>query len=331
MVRNTTPFLLNLKPSEVDEPDITNDEFLDSLDSIGVWLRVLAAYDSLERYTSPDSSKAQRLAALVNIFMQLGAHSEDQAVALVAFSAWSPNRDVALADLFSRLFIKRPGKRGNGSEVQRVHAKLTGGDSGVVRVDQGAFFREAAGMSDAEIVRLFLGYWRSVPSTRLIPKRHMQVWKGLPGELRRVAVSFYDKRQLPRATAAYNKLKHGPQLVVQNPMHRARQFAVTPDFADEISRYASVDKPTVRPLFDGARTRLLPSDGDMPSVAPFLIDNVDAVKKLFFDTMFQQANLLSVLVKMQIALYRKAPINLDRLDEGVGRIVDELGRYRGYR
>ncbi len=41
-----TPFLLNLDASGIDEPSITNDEFLDSLDEIGVWLRVLSAYDS---------------------------------------------------------------------------------------------------------------------------------------------------------------------------------------------------------------------------------------------------------------------------------------------
>ena len=55
---------------------------------------------------------------------------------------------------------------------------------------------------------------------------------------------------------------------------------------------------------------------------------MDAVKKLFFDTMFDQANLLSLLVNMHIALYRSAPFNLDRLDAGIGRIVDALGRYR---
>ena len=53
MPHNATPFLLNLNPHGIDEPDISNDEFLDSLEVIGVWLRVFSAYESLERYTSP--------------------------------------------------------------------------------------------------------------------------------------------------------------------------------------------------------------------------------------------------------------------------------------
>ncbi len=36
MIGNTTPFLLNLNPSEVDEPGISNDEFLGSLDAVSV-------------------------------------------------------------------------------------------------------------------------------------------------------------------------------------------------------------------------------------------------------------------------------------------------------
>ena len=328
MARNTTPFLFNLSPSDMDEPGISNDEFLDSLDGIGVWLRVLAAYDSLERYASPDSTVAQRLAALSNIYLQLGAQLEDQAVSLIAFSVWSKNRDLLLPDLFSRIFVRRPGKTTAGSEIRAVHGKLQTDSPARVPVDQRAFFREVAEMADAAIVEFFLGYkWRAVPSAKLIPKRHIEVWKRLPDEFRRIAGSFYDERHIPRITAAYNKLKHGPQLIVQNPVDRARRFAITPDLATQLARYDSLDKPGVRLLFAGARTRRGPTDGDARSVAPFLIDDEGAVNKIFFETMVHQAGLFSMLVKMQIALYRKNRINLDNLDEGVSRIVEAQGRY----
>ena len=328
MVRNTTPFLLNLSPSDVDEPGISNDEFLDSLDTIGVWLRVLAAYDSLERYASPDSTQAQRLAALSNIYLQLGAQLEDQAVSLIAFSVWAKNRDLVLADLFYRVFITRPKKPMPRSEIRAVHAELKTDSPTSVRVDQRAFFREVAEMTDAAIVEFFLGYdWRAVPSVKLIPKQHIEVWKGLPGEFRRMAGSFYDEGQSPRLTAAYNKLKHGPQLTLQNPVDRARRFGSSPDIAAQLARYHALDKPGVRLLFAGARTRREPADGDVASVAPFLIDDEGAVNKIFFETMVHQAGLLSTLVKMQIALYRKSRIDLGNLDEGVSRIVEAQGRY----
>ena len=332
MPRNTTPFLLNLTPSEIDEPDITNDEFLDSLAGIGVWLRVLSAYDSLARYASPDASPAQRLAALSNIFLQLGAQAEDQAVALIAFSVWSTNRDLVLADLFSRIFVRRPRNPTKGSHVEEVHAKLkSGGDAGVP-VDQASFFREVAAMNDAAIVEFCLGYrWRTVPSVKLIPKRHIEVWRRMPGELRRIASSFYDERHFPRVTAGYNKLKHGPQLVIQNPMDRGRQFGTAPNLTAQLARFESFDKPTVRLLFAGASTQREPTAGNGRSVAPFLIDDLGAANKLYFETMVHHASLFSLMVKMQIALYRKEEVELGETDAGIIRIVEAMGRYQASR
>lgn len=256
MTRNITPFLLNLNPSQMDEPSISNDEFLDSFGAIGVWLRVLAAYDSLERYASPDSTSAQRLAALSNIYLQLGAQLEDQAVSLVAFSVWSQNRDLLLADLFSRILVRRESTTRTGSELEVVHRRLKNDNSVRVSVNQKLFFQEVAKMSDADIVEFFLGYkWRGVPSVKLIPKRHVGVWRQLPGELRRIASSFHVEREGPRVTAAYNKLKHGPQLVIQNPLDRAKQFSNDSNLVAQLEQFNTPDKLGVRLLFAGAKTQ----------------------------------------------------------------------------
>ena len=324
MTRNTTPFLLNLSDFGVHEPDVSNDEFLDSLDKIGVWLRVLAAYDSLNRYSSPDSSRTQRMAALSNIYLQLGAQLEDQAVSLIVFSVWSKNRDLVLADLFSRTFVTRPRKSMNGSEIAATHVKLADDRPDLVRVDQRAFFGEVAEMDDAAIVEFFLGYkGRAVPSEKLIPRKHIRVWKHFPEELRRIASSFYDERHTPRITAAYNKLKHGPQLILQNPIDRARQFSTIPNFDAQLAGYRSFDKTGIRLLFAGAKTRREPEDFGVGSVAPFLVDDEGAVKKLFFETMVYQATLFSTLVSLQLALYRKSRFEIGSLDEGVLRILKE--------
>ena len=327
MTSNTTPFLLNLSDFDAHEPDISNDDFLESLDEIGVWLRVLAAYDSLKRYSSPDSTRAQRLAALSNIYLQLGAQLEDQAVSLIVFSVWSKNRDFVLADLFSRTYITRPRKSTNGSEIAAVHNKLAAEGSRRVTVDQRAFFGEVAEMDDAAIVEFFLGYkWKAVPSVKLIPKKQIQVWKNLPGELRRIASSFYDEKHIPRITAAYNKLKHGPQLILQNPIDRARQFGRSPNLDALLAAYRAFDKTGIRLLFAGAKTRREPGDTRVGSVAPFLIDDEVAVRKLFFETMFYQAMLFSTLVRMQLALCRKGRFEEGNLDEAVFRIMKEARR-----
>lgn len=182
-------------------------------------------------------------------------------------------------------------------------------------------------MSDAAIVEFFLGYkWRRVPSVRLIPKRNIEVWKQLPSELRRITDSFHVDGQVPRVTAAYNKLKHGPQLIIQNPVDRVRQYGNTTDLTGQLAPYESLDKPSVRLLFAGARTQGQ-EKGHIGSVAPFLIDDEGAVNRIFFNSMVPQAILFSVLVKMQIALYQNKRINLDIPDEGILRIVEAQGHY----
>ena len=181
MTYNKTPILLNLNPSEMNEPDISNDEFLESLDMIGVWLRVLSAYDSLESYNSTDSTSAQRLAALSNIYLQLGAQLEDQAVFLIAFSVWSQNRDLVLTNLFSRIFVKRSKTINTESEIRAVHKKLKSDNSKSVPVNQKAFFQEVEELNDVKIVEFVLGYkWRGVPSVKLVPNSHIEIWRNLP-------------------------------------------------------------------------------------------------------------------------------------------------------
>ena len=310
------------------EPRVSNNEFLDSLDAIGVWLRVLCAYDSLKCFTSPDSTSTQPLASLSNIYLQLGAQMEDQAVSLIAFSVWSQNRDLVLADLFSRIFLRRQSTSTRESQIALVHDKLKNAESRTVPVDQRAFFHEVAEMSDAEIVQFFLGYrWRSQPSVNLVPKLHIEAWRKLPGEFRRIASSFQEEKHGLRITAAYNKLKHGPQLIIQNPVDRAKQFANSSELTQQLTRYKSFDKPGIRLLFAGSKTQPEPADSVSGSIAPFLIDDIGAVNKLFFETMVHHASLFSMLVKMQIALYRKQRASWGNLDTGISQIVEAHGRY----
>ena len=199
-----------------------------------------------------------------------------------------------------------------------VHVKLADDRPDLVKVDQRAFFAEVAEMDDAAIMSSFSDTrGRAAPSEKLIPRRHIQVWKNFPGELRRIASSFYDERHTPRITAAYNKLKHGPQLILQNPIDRARLFSRVPDFDAQLAGYRAFDKTSIRLLFAGAKTQRKPDDCRVGSVAPFLIDDEGAVKKLFFETMVYQATLFSTLVSLHLPFIRKSRFEKGRLDEGV--------------
>ena len=183
-------------------------------------------------------------------------------------------------------------------------------------------------MPATKLVEFFLGYkWRKLPSVKLMPTKYMSFWATLPDELQRISASFHDERHLPRLTAAYNKLKHGPQLIVQNPLDRARRFATVPDVTQELGGYDALDKPGIRLLLSGATTAGTPPQGNAGSNAPFLIDDEGALAKLFFETMVYHATFLNLIVKMQIALFRNTTIDLDYRDEGILRIVAEADAY----
>lgn len=330
MSPNTTPFLLNINPFHVEEPPISNDEFLRSLDAIGVWLRVLAANESLERFRSSDQSDAERMAALANIYIHYGAQAEDQAVALIAFSVWSKDRSLLLPDLFNRIFLRRSTGPLLSDEVSRVLESLSGGGSKSVHVDQRAFFAEVGRLDDSAIVELFLGYpWKKEPSVRLIPKRHRVVWTNLPGELRRIAGTYYDIRQAPRLATAFNKLKHGPQLVIQNPFERARSYGKSSDAVEQLKQWDRTNRPSIRLLFEGSKTQGDVADEFIGSVAPFLIDDEEAINILFYQTMVHNANFFSILVKMEIALARREPADFGNSDAGILKILQRQREFAG--
>jgi len=105
-----------------------------------------------------------------------------------------------------------------------------------------------------------------------------------------MASSFHVDREAPRASAAYNKLKHGPQLVIQNPTDRARRFGVSPEVAAQLARLDLLDELEVRLLFADAKPQPSSTGGNPESIAQFLIDHGGAVKRIFYNTMVPQAN-----------------------------------------
>lgn len=328
---NTTPFLLNLDPGEVAEPDITSNEFLDTLGSIGVWLRVLSAFPSVKLLRSSGGSSAQRLSAVTNLYIHLGAQAEDHAVALVAFSAWAKNRNLSLPDLFSRIFVKAGLKSPCKDEINAVHGRLLKGGNKSVHVDQKAFFLSVSEMSDPELVEFFLGYrWRKIPSVKLIPKGNLDLWQLLPGELRRIVSTYAGEGQNSRLFSALNKLKHGPQLIVQNPIDRARLYAKSGEF-EELEGYKEYDRAAVRVLFSGARVwEPEPPASRVRSLAPFLLDGPEVVSKIFFETMVHEASIFQHLVRMHLALYRQEAADWSIQDDGIWEVLRDRDRYKGW-
>lgn len=118
--------------------------------------------------------------------------------------------------------------------------------------------------------------WKEVPSVKLVPKDQIPLWKALPHLSKEMLRTLADRKSILLATS-YNKLKHGPQMVVMSPYQRAVEQRGLPETPE--SARGQIDVLHVRLLFDGARTQETQSDLDESTrVAPFLIHQPDVIE-----------------------------------------------------
>ena len=328
-VANKSKILANLVSGDIPEPEISTNDFLDSLQTFGVWMRVLSAAPSLEQLMSKEASPAEQWAALSNIYLQLGAQAEDHATLLVAFNFWSKHRDLSLPKIVSSIFVKRPSQTtGKKNALQDTEKQLLKGKK-LVQVDLPQYFLEVAAHEPKELVSLFLGYqWRKKPSVNLVPEQATEFWAHLPNELHRVC-SELTSPVSESASSVFNKIKHGPQLVIQGPHDRAKlRWRELPN--KNLPTTDLMSRNTVRVMLGGERTQERPKEYESGKrVAPFLIHDPQVIDKLFYETLVHEANIFFAMVTLQKSIFTKGVSNFRIEDAGIRRIVEKGSRRIG--
>ena len=267
---NRRGLLFYLLPTTQPEPPISNQDFLQSLVSYGCWPRIVAANNNRITLCDAASTELERYAAISSFYENVGMLIEDVVSGLVIWPAWAQDRGSCLADMNERLIISdgqdhKDKSRPYREEIAESLAKKT---TKRVRVNPSLYLSSVFELTDEQIVRWLGIPWKHNPSVKMVPRSGLDQWHRLPntiGDLRRM---LSENSQL--IVSCYNKLKHGPQLVISS----VRDALLA---RGDKNGHRLADTKYVRLLFDGAKTE----NGGELHVAPFLFHQPYCVNAVF--------------------------------------------------
>jgi len=228
------------------------------------------------------------VAAVICFYQQIGMFYEDIAANLIAWGAWGQDRGCLLADLMERISLKRGVSTllGAGPYHEVAVRQLLGSKKGRCPISPFDFLKSLSSISGERLLA-FLGLpWKRHMSVKQIAKSDRGVWEQLPERLHELVETVGgDRSEL--VTLAYNKVKHGPQIVISDVFTVAAKLR---GFDAVACRNALPVGEHVRLLFRGATTQENPQDRQKGKhLAPFLLDDPAALSNILFGTIVGSA------------------------------------------
>jgi hypothetical protein len=312
---------LNLRPGLTDEPPVSSQEFLLSYLEAGLWLRCLAAQSHINTLSAERSSRLERLAASAGIYTQLGLATEDAIAMLVAWSFWSMDNSVNLVDLIYRISLRVSDEKSGYTALEMTDLKSKVFGSRKIPIDGRRYLRSlTAGIQQRDLPALFGVRWKQNPSVKVVPKEESATWQMLPRSISEYVQILSDARS-ELSSACYNKLKHGPQLIVGRPSDAAARMGFTEEQYKllgeleliRILGYGSQIATTHEEMLKGVRR------------APFLLDDLDNSRRLFDRAIVATASFMFMLGRYVYGCtFIGSPMPKRPTDPG---LVDILERY----
>ncbi len=284
----------NLIAGQQQEPAVTNRDFLGSFLDAGVWIRVVNAAGQLSALQSAASTPIQKLSALAGFYQQAGLQTEDALSNLVAWAAWSKDPSMNLADLLDRISLRtsRPREQLPDRYHEVVCERLV---TSKKRVE--IYVREYASsllsVSDRTLPALLGIPWNRNPSVKDVGKPQRQAWDNLPAVIKQLLLNLLGPNGELLASC-YNKIKHGPQIVVAESLLAIRARGLPAEACDVAD--PTVAQRTIRLLLHGSRTQETPEElAESRRVAPFLYADPDNARRWLLQSLLHTAGVLSSL------------------------------------
>lgn len=270
------------------EQAISNEQFLNSYLDVVCWLRLLSSRQYLSVVEDRKSSKLEKLAAVASFYQTAGLLVEDALGMFVAWSLWALDKSKLLVDILERVSLRlgEPRTTLAPTYAPEVQDKYLRTDKRF-HVYARAYLTQLTRVHDDDLPRIFGVNWKRHPSVKLVPKDQRPVWDRLGYYMRGGLEPLLDPKGALLASC-YNKIKHGPQLVVMSPLSATlnRGFRV-----DSESRTES--EATIRLLLSGARTQETPEEQrDNVRIAPFLVLDAQNIRRWFFQQIVHTSNVL---------------------------------------
>jgi hypothetical protein len=220
----------------------------------------------------------------------LGQGIEDALSSLIAWSVWCRKPELRLADVLARMSLRfaAPKKEVPAGYLELVQNSFSKDDRRV-EIYPRHYLRQLLDCPDEELPQRLGIPWKKHPNSRLAPTPSArQIWPHLPRMLRDTIVPMTDEKGALVA-ASYNKIKHGPQLVVEPWLCAAQKRGLE---GPELSAHGATDL-ALRILLDGARTQETEEERDASiRVAPFLLDDSRVIEEWYFRHLLGNAALL---------------------------------------
>ncbi len=237
------------------------------------------------------ASRLQRLAATAGLYQQIGLGTEDALATPIAWSFWAHNQSANLADISARVLLKVDPREPPYSPAEMEDLKRKLADNKRIHVDGRRYLRALInGVKARDIPVLFGIRWKPHPSIKLVSKDELEFWTSLPGVLLKHEEILTDPNT-QMATACYNKLKHGPQLIVDKPKDAARRMS-----RPQPELQVMPETELLRILTDGARTEMTREElARSQHVAPFLLDDPDNANRLLVESLMDSSLFMFML------------------------------------
>ena len=292
-----TPVFLttSLASGPKSEPPIGNKAFLESHLDHGIWLRVMSAAAIVEALRQPKLTMLQKLSLVTEFFQLAGAAHEDSLANWISWSIWSKDKSRSLPRILNRLqlrFSKFKGTEANHFSETRKKVLETG-----KRVDvyPGVYLQGLLSNTKKDWLPSEFGIpWKPHASRKGFNSDELYAfWQKLPMNISETIVPLIeDQRNL--ISALYNKIKHGPQLMVfEDPVSCLEGRGFTSDQISDIFRNMG---PQIRLLTDGDRTQESQDEiNNHIRVAPFLRGDFANLFRCLNDILLQNATMLGVV------------------------------------
>jgi hypothetical protein len=314
---NRTTYCVHVERGELPEGAISNEAFVRSLYQYGIWLRPFAARDHLANAVSATDGSVPRIASAAGFYTQLAAQTEDAESLFIAFAAWRNDRTALLADILDRIqIVDAPTSRIDGQAAFDAALKRLLQTTKRVRVDRRSAMEFLTALPAARLIEVLGVPWRPKPSVQLFSARVQNDLARFPEQLKHV-MSLHCDYARANLDASHNKIKHGPQVVIDS----IQQCAMRRNIAGLPLQLPN--RSMLRILLSGARTEQSDlEDHSRLSPAPFLNDDPSALLKLFHRTMMLEAMMLSTVIKFVLA-YTLKVIPVPKHGQEVLQLVEE--------
>jgi hypothetical protein len=255
-------------------------------------LRMVTAYEQLGILSGASTDTTRKLAATANFYSMIGMQIEDMAAMTVAFAAWASNPELVIADVLFKVSFVGNGKVDSTSAgMAKSFAQLTTG-SGKVRINAKQFFLELLkGGPSSALGRIGIP-WKQIPSVKTAKQgEERQRWLRLPIGLRHLSRLITEDGGA-RVGLMYNKIKHGPQLIVTDLLDHSRGMGADEEGISSINQALgamAVSPKTLRVLLKGSLTA---GEAGREPHSIFLEDDPVILKKFLLNSVFPSAKFM---------------------------------------